>query len=94
MGSDNVLAAVESFKKKVGSTRLDVTLCQNSIHCPFESGLSSLAIVLLEVGIKVCCNLWKSAFGCMVSGNVLCAVGSTRLDVTLCEFLYLLKIFF
>ena len=28
--------------------RLDVTLCRDSIHCPFESGLSPLTVVLLE----------------------------------------------
>ena len=35
---------------------LDVTLCRDSIHCPFESGLSPLSVVLLEAGIKVWCN--------------------------------------
>ena len=30
--------------------RLDVTLCRDSIHCPFESGLSPLSVVLLEAG--------------------------------------------
>ena len=40
------------------SLRLDVTLCRDSIHCPFESGLSPLTVVLLEAGIKVWCNPW------------------------------------
>ena len=51
----NVWLTRSVFHSSIG---LDVTLCRDSIHCPFESGLSPLTVVLLEAGIKVWCNWW------------------------------------